>query len=316
MESRCVSLDIESRTLDLGTAITMGNAAKELLKVLSKGSKENELPARAIRAALVLAKGVLNKPGLAAQLEYRLTRAVQGWTECEELPLETLQTADTIATVFNERRIVPTRIAVDGVPGSGKSSLAAALSRKLGMSITCLDHHNMDKAINFDSERTIFEQHRLLRTQDIDRFDAIVYLDEPVEISKRKILQRKRGGYLVEIMNFGRLKAIGLKAFSTAAGEHIRINGSFARVKIRPEGGFRSLENIERELLAKGLSGSGLSKEQKLFLCVEGRPASGFGAYINPRAFNRELLDALGSFFYARPQQRPRPRTHSKSKRR
>jgi len=292
----------------------MGSAAKKLLKVLSRGSKDNELPARAIRAALALAKGVLSKPGLAAQLEYRFVRAVRGWTECEQLPVEILRTADAIATLFNRRQIVPDRIAVDGVPGSGKSSLATALSRKLGMSVACLDHRNMDEAISFDGERTIFEQHRLLRTQDIDLFDAIIYLDEPVEISKRKILERKRGGYLVEITNFSRLKAIGLKAFSTAAGEYIPINGSFARVKIRPEGGFRSLENIERELLAKGLSGSGLSKEQKLFLCVEGRSASGFGAYINPHAFDRELLNALATFFYTRPELKPHTRAKSKRK--
>jgi hypothetical protein len=253
---------------------------------------------------------------LAAQLEYRVTRAVRGWAECEELPTETLQTADAIATLFNKRRIVPDRIAVDGVPGSGKSSLATALSRKLGMSVACLDHRNMDEAINFDSGRTVYEQHRLLRTQDLDVFDAIIYLDEPEEISKRKILQRKRGGYLVEIMNFSRLKAIGLKAFSTAAGENIPIKGSFARVKIRPEGGFRSLENIERELRANGLNGSGLNKEQKLFLCVEGRSASGFGAYINPHAFDRELLNAFASFFNVNTGPGAKPYTRPKSKRR
>jgi len=128
---------------------------------------------------------------------------------------------------------------VDGIPGSGKSTLAAALARKLDMAVECLDHKNMDQAIRFDKDRAIYEHHRLLRTQDIDGFDVIVYIDEPVEISRQKVLQRKRGGYLVDVMNYERLQAVGRKAFSMAAGECITIEGSGAKVKVRAESGFK-----------------------------------------------------------------------------
>jgi hypothetical protein len=182
---------------------------------------------------------------------------------------------------------------VDGVPGSGKSTLAAALARKLDMTVECLDHKNMDRTISFAKDRTIYEHHRLLRTQYLDGFDALIYIDEPVAISRQKVLRRKRGGYLVDIMNYDRLKAVGHKAFSVAAGECITVEGSFVQVKIRPEGGFRCFENIEAELLARGLSSMGLNKEQGLFLCLEGKARKGFSAYLNPHAFDKELLLTL-----------------------
>jgi hypothetical protein len=247
----------------------------------------------AATAGLTLAKQVLSKPGIAVYLEYQIEKIFHGWSEDGPWPVEVDLAADSILRIFSSRGLRPNRIAVDGIPGSGKSTLAAALARKLDMAVVCLDHRNMGREINFSENRTIYEHHRLLRTQDVDCFDALIYIDEPVEVSRRKVLQRKRGGYLVDIMNYDRLKAIGHKAFSVAAGEYIAVENSFARVKIRPEGGFRCLQNIEAELRAKELSGKGRNKEQALFLCVEGKAKKGFGAYLNPHAYDSELLQTL-----------------------
>jgi len=38
---------------------------------------------------------------------------------------------------------------------------------------------------------TIYEHHRLLRTQDIDNFEAIVYINEPVELSQANACTEK-----------------------------------------------------------------------------------------------------------------------------
>jgi hypothetical protein len=280
----------------------MGGFVKELMKGVSR-NKEG-LASIARTAGLTLANDVLTKPGIGAYLEYQIERIFRGWSESSNCPEEVSLTADAIVRLFSSRGLLPNRIAVDGIPGSGKSTLAAALARKLDMAVECLDHKNMDQAISFAQDRTIYEHHRLLRTQSLDSFDALIYIDEPVEISRQNVLQRKRGGYLVDIMNYDRLKAIGDKAFSVAAGECIAVEESFVRVKIRPEGGFRCLENIEAGLVAKGLSSKGLKKEQALFLCVEGKARKGFGAYLNPHAYDKELLLALRQGLF--PTRNPR----------
>jgi hypothetical protein len=269
----------------------MGGFVKELLK--AAGKNKGGLVSIATTAGLTLARGVLTKPGIGVYLEYQIEKMFHGWSEGGNYPEEVSLRADAIASLFRSRGLSPNRIAVDGIPGSGKSTLAAALASKLDMAVECLDHKNMDRAISFAKDRTIYEHHRLLRTQNLDDFDALIYIDEPMDISRQRVLQRKRGGYLVDIMNYDRLKAVGHMAFSMAAGECITVKDSFVRVKIRPEGGFRCLENIEAELLAKGLSSKGLNKEQALFSCVEGKARKGFSAYLNPHAYDKELLLTL-----------------------
>jgi len=277
----------------------MGGFVKELLKAV--GKNKGGLVSIATAAGLTLAKGVLSKPGVGVYLEYRIEKIFHGWSEDDNCPEDVSQTADAIISLFGSRGLSPNRIAVDGVPGSGKSTLASAIARKLDMTVECLDHKDMDRPISFAKDRTIYEHHRLLRTQGLDCFDALIYIDEPVDTSRQKVLQRKRGGYLVDIMNYDRLKAVGHKAFSVAAGECITVEGSFVRVKIRPEGGFRCLETIEAELLAKGLSSKGLNKEQALFLCVEGKARKGFSAYLNPHAYDKELLLTLRQGLFQTP---------------
>ena len=268
----------------------MGGFVKELQKAIGTNKRILKV---ATTAGLALTRGVLSKPGIRAYLDYQIENLFYGWSADGNYPEEVNMTADEILGLFSARTLSPNRIAVDGVPGSGKSTLAAALARKLNFAVECLDHRNMDRAVSFAQDRTIYEHHRLLRTQDLDCFDVLIYIDEPVDVSRQKVLRRKRGGYLVDIMNFDRLKSIGNKAFSVADGECIALKNSFARLKIRPENGFRCLENIEAELLAKGLSSKGLNKEQALFLCVEGTARNGFGAYLNPHAYDAELLLAL-----------------------
>ena len=104
-------------------------------------------------------------------------------------------------------------VCITGVSGSGKSTLARALADRLGLQWQCLDHMDMNKPIDFSKDQTIYEHHRLLRTQDVDIFDALIYIDEPVEVSRQKVLMRKRGGYLVDMMNYEMMKRVGAKAF-------------------------------------------------------------------------------------------------------
>ncbi len=269
----------------------MGGVLKTMIKTVRKGRLD--VTGIVITAGLALVQSVINKPGIQANLKHFIDKILPGNKEDKHYHKEVLGVADEIVKLFESRKVSPDCIAVDGVPGSGKSTLAVELADRLGMEVECLDHRNMDEPLTFDKDHTIYEHHRLLRTQDIDNFDVIIYIDEPVEISQKKVLQRKRGGYLVDIMDYAKLKSIGEKAFSVAGGELVTIAGSFTKLKFKPEGGFKALQNITAELNSKGLYRENLNKEQALFLCVENKANKGFIAYINPRAYEKDLISAL-----------------------
>lgn len=273
----------------------MGSIFKAALKAVTRN--RGALAGAAAAAGATLAKNILRRPGFSAYFEYQAKKILFGWSEDGPVPEALVRTADSLAGFFSSMQVSLDRIAVDGVPGSGKSSLARALAERLGMGVECLDYQNMDKPLAFDKGRTIYEHHRLLRTQDIDAFDAIIYIDEPVEISMARVLKRKRGGGLVELMDYGKLKAVGEKAFQVADGDAKAIPGSFVKVKVRPGAGFRHRQNIYWELQQKGdgfRNAAGLSTEQALFLLIYGRAGKGFNAYLKKSAFYPELLTALG----------------------
>lgn len=241
-------------------------------------------------------KNILQKKGVSTNLKFLLESLLSHKTGISALPDEAIRQAKAIEKIFEEQRLLPCRIAIDGVPGSGKSTLARALSAQLGMKTHCLDHQNMDERLSFAQSPAIYEHHRLLRTQDIDRFDVILYLDQPVAIAKQHILQRERGAYLVDIVDFDLLKRIGDKAFALAEGALISLDNSFVKIKIRPDTGFKVMANLANALQDKGVNDAartGLNEEQQLFLLVEGLPRKGFMAYLNPHAYEKEFFSAL-----------------------
>ena len=93
--------------------------------------------------------------------------------------------ADVIIKLLKSRKVTATMMAIDGVPGSGKSTLARALAKKMDFKWKALDYIDMDRPLKFKHVNTIYEHHRLFRTQDIDFFDVLIYIDEPIERSKK-----------------------------------------------------------------------------------------------------------------------------------
>jgi len=271
----------------------MGGIGKTILKAATgKGG----IAGMAITAGLTGLKKILSKKGVRSNLEFLVGKILPGEKEPQSHFKALWREVDAIVDILSSHHINPNRIGVDGVPGSGKSTLARALAARLGMEAVCLDHQDMDAPLPFEKDLAIYEHHRLFRTQDIEVFDAIIYIDEPVEVSIEKVLQRKRGAYLVDIMDYAKMKKIGMKAFANASGESITVAGSCIRMKLKPEGGFIHRENITAELLAKGYAFTKLTrrnKEQLLFLCVFNKPSKGFKAYINPHAYDKEMLQAL-----------------------
>jgi predicted kinase len=246
-----------------------------------------------ITISLALVKYILQKPGLRAYADYLLGRLLPTGEAISVAPASVDRNAEALIRLFQKEGLQPSRLAIDGVPGSGKSTLAKTLAEKLGMEAVCLDHQNMDEPRNFAQKNTIYEHHRLFRTQDLDVFDALIYLDEPPALSQKKVLERKRGGYLVDLLDYDLLKKIGEQAFAFAAGEMLVIPNSFIRVKIKPVGGFRDRENIDAALRQKGLEGTPYSKEEALFLSLGYKARKGFKTYLNLQAFDQGVLSAL-----------------------
>ncbi len=268
----------------------MGSFIKSASKHI--GGKEG-LTGLGVSFLLTLTQYIFRKPGVQAYMDVFWDKLFPGKGDSPPEPRDLARTCEAIRTLFMGRGTKPCRIAIDGVPGSGKSTLARALGQRLQMDVVCLDHHDMDAPENFTQENAIFEHHRLLRTQDIDVFDVICYLDEPVYASKKKVLERRRGGYLVELMDYDLLKRIGDLAFAFVQGESVTVDQTFIKLKFRPDEGYRDRDRINAALRKEGYDGAVYSKEEALFLLLEGKAHHGFKAYINLHACDRELLAAL-----------------------
>jgi len=185
-----------------------------------------------------------------------------------------------IDSVLRRRQIRPSRIGIDGLPGSGKSSLACALASVLGMRWRSLDYEDLESPGLLDETGLVFEHHRLLRTQDVDRFDAIVYIDEPIERSWSRVVDRGRGMFLGLMLDYRKLKAVGKAAFDLCDGERITVPKSDIHLKLKPSGGFRVMENLTARLRASRLDATGANKEEKLLLLICGERQQGLRAYL------------------------------------
>lgn len=263
------------------------------IKIKKILENENIVPAVLTGASVTIGK-ILKRPGIQASIESLIP--ISGNPE-GEIPSEALVNAEKIVRLLEFNNISPKRIGVDGVPGSGKTSLSRALATLTGMKWRTLDHENLDIPCDLSEMSTIYEHHRLFRTQDIDNFDVIVYIDEPVELSKNKVLKRKgrRSGVIVDVLDYRKLKRVGKLAFEFADEESFEIPDSYIRLKIRPENGYKLMENIIFELENRNITvvAKWHAKEELLFLLAYGQLKKGLSAYIDFAAYNRDLLDGI-----------------------
>jgi len=210
-----------------------------------------------------------------------LLQTVSGEGSCPPVTAAATR-AESIAQILSERGVVPNRLGIDGLPGSGKSTLARALASKLDLRWISLDYKDLSVSGNLERPRTVFEHHRLFRTQDVDSFDAIIFIAESPERARAKTVRRGRFAILAAILDYNRLKRIGELAFDVCEGEPIAVPNSNLILKIKPAGGFRAIENIERRLREAGFDAAGMSKEEMLFLLAFGKPEDGITAYCSP----------------------------------
>lgn len=265
----------------------------------ARNTSSSDKTTRMIDAALVGGKTAVDalaeRPGIQASLDSMKMRFTTGTPEQHEIIDAVNKNAAEIIALLNSKGVCIERLAVDGVPGSGKSTLARALAEKLNFSLQTLDYIDLNKPQDFDKAKTIYEHHRLLRTQVIEYFDAIIYIDEPVALSKEKCIHRKRGGINIDIFDYEKLKRIGEKAFEIADGKVFSISDSYIKIKIRPHNGFRADENVREEVERKGLKTGNRSKEELLFLSVYGRRRKGLMAYVKVGAYNKDILKGISA---------------------
>ncbi|MFC1736371.1 hypothetical protein ACFL1X_09645 [Candidatus Hydrogenedentota bacterium] len=228
------------------------------------------------------------KPGINANIRHYLD-----FSEKTYDAKEAKQAAELLAVRLGDIR--PGRIGVDGLPGSGKSTLARALAEQMGMGWVCLDHQLSTKApIDLSRPDMVYEHHRLFRTQVLDQFDFLIYLDEPLETVEKQILDRGRGAAMLEVFDFAKMQAVGRKAFEIADGETWRVPQTNILVKRQPPEGFKEREHLEEEVKGMGFSATeNLPKEALLFLATFGKAKDGALAYLHVERLFGEIVNTV-----------------------
>lgn len=257
---------------------------------------EDRLSKAAFVAVTEAGKGILNRPSIKATVNSIKSKLFTAKTEVYRSVKEVEDLADKVVVILHNLNISPDKIGIDGLPGSGKSTLSRALAKRLEMQWQSLDHENMNLLIDFSQPLTIYEHHRLFRTQDLDVFDVIVYIDKPVTVTKSNIIKRTqsgRGALILDILDFEKLQKIGAYAFHVCEGQLINVPDSDISVKIQGPSGFKAKENLEETLKSTGKYMPDLNKEEMLFLITYGKRQSGLKAYFRPDAFKEELLTGL-----------------------
>lgn len=277
------------RVVGVSVGLLVGGCVGALKKLDKDKATEMALVA-AIRTALSMGANLYLKSGINANIRYYLD-----FSEKDIDVATSQQAAESIAQHLSDFR--PERIGVDGLPGSGKTTLSLALAKQMGMKWVCLDHHlYTSAAIDLSRSGVIYEHHRLFRTQDLDQFDVLVYIDEPLETIERQILNRGRGAAMLDVFDFARMQAVGKKAFQIAGGETWRVPDTNVLWKRRPGEGFQERKRLENELKGMGFAKTeDLPKEALLFLVTFGKAKEGALAYLQIERFLTEFVDTAAN---------------------
>ena len=259
---------------------------------LKKFTKKT-LPELAFGFFSTAATNLMAKESIKSAIRGRIRKLITGNAEKPYRDVQAVEVyTDRIMDILNQKRILPQNIGIDGPPGSGKSTLGRSIAKRTGLKWRTLYLKELNQPYNFKPGR-IYENIRLLRTQNIDNFDLIIYIDCPVGEAQYRVIERDRNGALADYIDFKKLKKIGDVAFEMADGEEIMIPMSPIRIKIRPDKGYRDIENLRMKVRSKGFDVERFSKEELLFINCYGESKSGILSYANWGAYNNELLSAV-----------------------
>ncbi len=255
---------------------------------------EKILPDLALNFAIHTAKNLLERQTVRSAVRGEVRKILTGNREKQpyEMVPRVEHYADKIMEALYNKGMSPRSICIDGLPGSGKSTLGRALAERFGLKWRTLYWQELSGAYPFKQGR-IYENIRLIRTQDMEDFDIVIYMDCPMEEAKDRVITRDRNGALADVVDFSRLKKIGDTAFEMLGGEEIKIGGSPIRMKQRPQEGYRDIERLKTRLREKGIDVEGFSKEELLFIYCYGKPQIGLSPYVKLGAYSNEILSGI-----------------------
>ena len=254
---------------------------------------KTSLPEMGVAFLFETAKNLLSRRTVVSTL-----RAQVRWlaTGSREKPYRSISSveyySDKIMELLHNKGVAPRSVCIDGLPGSGKSSLGRSLAKKTGLEWRTLYWQELKEPFPFE-EGLIYENIRLIRTQSIESFDMLIYLDCSIDAATSRVMERDRDGILIDLLDFPMLKKIGDLTFEMADGEEFRIAQTPLRIKFRPKGGYRDIEKLKERLKAGGRDVEGFSKEELLFIYCYGKPREGIFPYIKKSAYNKEILSGL-----------------------
>ena len=252
------------------------------------------LPDMALYFFIITTKNLLQKQTVRSAIKGQVRKIFTG--NREKQPYEIVPTvehyADMIMQTLNGKAAFPSSICINGLPGSGKSTIGRALAERCNLKWRTLRWKELKVAYPFKKGR-IYENIRLIRTQNMEGFDVVIYIDCPEEVARNRVFARDRNPTLADVVDFYRLKKIGDVAFEMLGGEEVKIEGSPVRIKQRPQEGYRDIERLKIRLHEKGYDTDGFSKEELLFIYCYGKPQSGLSPYLNLGTYNNEILSGI-----------------------
>lgn len=240
----------------------------------------------------VAAAGLLlaNKPGVQATLRSALEGGSTKEKDLSEaLPEQPKQQAKIIHDALLARGMDPSkvRMGIDAPPGSGKTTLAKAISAQTGMSNYSLDWEpgrwwkstiglgaDVEKMPRIPKGGEILEHYMLNRAYNPEAFDAMIHIRRDPEVIRQQLLKRGRGAFTSEMMDLKKSLGVAALGFDTLDGDSIDL-GNGVEMKIRPEKGWG--DALEKRLEAAGIDHRGLSRHEKILSLHEGQKTHGVG---------------------------------------
>ena len=189
--------------------------------------------------------------------------------------------AELIAKELAARGIDPrtARIGISATGGTGKSTLARALSDRLGMTHKILDDHGHSLAgrdlakyvrDNPLPPGTIAEQTHLLNQVDPEQFDLMVKLRKPMEAIKSQILRRGRGATQLEAYDYDKLQKAIDTAFDTTRGAVLQ-PAEHIQMKFRPPEGYQASTLLGDKVRQQGLDPTEMDRQRQVLSATTGK---------------------------------------------